>query len=189
MAPPHERGDTRRVPPFQVSLQVEVEFQDAVSEAWLKSVAEQTLVAGGAATDTAVAVAVAIASDELVRELNQRYRGLDEPTDVLSFSFDHQGHYYGDDRPPEPADVTSFVLPPEAPAMLGDVIISYPQAQRQAAEAGHSVERELAVLLAHGILHLMGHDHESPGEEAAMNEVVARALAGLATAGAGPSES
>ncbi len=176
------------MPPFQVSLQVEDEFQDAVSEAWLKSVAEQTLVAGGAATDTTVGVA--IAGDELVRELNQRHRGLDETTDVLSFSFDHQGQYYGDDRPPDdPAESSAFVLPPEAPGTLGDVIISYPQAQRQAAEAGHSVDQELAVLLAHGILHLMGHDHESPEEETAMNEVVARTLAGLATAGAGPAES
>ncbi len=181
MTPPH-RGDTRRVPSCQVSLQVEDEYHDLVSEARLKSVVEETLIAGGRAADTAVTVA--IAGDGLVRDLNRLHRGLDETTDVLSFSFDHHGQYYGDEEPQNGPEVDpEFVLPPEVPATLGDVIISYPQAQREADEAGHSVEQELAVLLAHGVLHLMGHDHEGPEEEAAMNEVATRALAGVTTAG------
>ena len=57
---------------------------------------------------------------------------------------------------------------PDSAADLGEVVISYPQAVRQAREAGHPVKRELATLLAHGLLHLLGYDHEDPEDEAEM---------------------
>ena len=63
---------------------------------------------------------------------------------------------------------------------LGDVIVSYPRAVAQAEEYGHSVERELAYLVVHGVLHILGHDHEMPDEQAVMR---AREEAALAASG------
>ena len=82
---------------------------------------------------------------------------MDEPTDVLAFYMLPQGE--GDD---------SFALPMDEVTRLGEVIISYPQAVEQAREQGHSLGRELALLIIHGILHLLGYDHEEPEEEAKM---------------------
>jgi probable rRNA maturation factor len=89
-------------------------------------------------------------ADEMSR-LNHQYRGVEGPTDVLSF---------GCDEPcPTPGD---------EPITLGDVVIAPEEAERQAAELGHSVEHELDVLLVHGILHLLGYDHEAEGDSGAM---------------------
>ena len=63
-----------------------------------------------------------------------------------------------------------FALPPGQTGGLGEVIISYPQAQRQAIKVGHSVKQELALLVAHGVLHLLGYDHGEPQEEVVMKE-------------------
>ena len=130
-------------------------------------------------------LSVVVADDESVAELNRRHRGLDEITDVLSFSNVHAGTYYGTEHP-ETADDRSmeFVLPPGQQPDIGEVIISYRQAVRQAREAGHTDLRELATLIAHGIFHLLGYDHEEDGEaqvmrsreQAAMAELVSRGL-------------
>jgi probable rRNA maturation factor len=76
----------------------------------------------------------------------------------------------------------SFALPPDGVTRLGEVIISYPQAIEQAREQGHSTERELALLIIHGILHLLGYDHEEPEGESEMRkkerELLERCLAG-----------
>ncbi len=89
-------------------------------------------------------LSVLIGGDAELRRLNRQYRRLDAPTDVLSF---------GDDG-------ASFVRPPGMPRLLGDIAISYERAEAQAAEYGHSIERELAFLTVHGVLHLLGYDHE-----------------------------
>jgi probable rRNA maturation factor len=88
-----------------------------------------------------------------VQRLNRDYRGVDEPTDVLAF---HMLPHNGIASP--------FVLPPDGVTRLGEVIISYPQALAQAKEQGHSAQRELALLVIHGVLHLLGYDHEESGE-------------------------
>jgi rRNA maturation RNase YbeY len=62
------------------------------------------------------------------------------------------------------------VLPPGEFEGLGEVIVSYPQAERQAAAAGHSIDREMALLVAHGVLHLLGYDHLSAEDETAMRD-------------------
>lgn len=110
-------------------------------------------------------------SDREMRRLNREYRGKDDTTDVLSFE--------GDYRPATEATAsstltsastsastsaaTSAAMGPSMPRLdhLGDVVISLPTARRQAAEAGLSVERELQELLLHGVLHCLGHDHET----------------------------
>ena len=149
-----------------VAVQVFDEFQDAVCASWLERVCRAVLEQEGVRQ----AVSLVIADDETVRALNAEYRGLYKTTDVLSFAFDNQGEYYGDgDAPSDWSADENFVLPPGESAGLGEVIVSYPQAVRQAEDAGHSVERELAHLITHGILHLMGHDHMDDDEEAVMN--------------------
>ncbi|MGQ9547181.1 MAG: rRNA maturation RNase YbeY [Roseiflexus sp.] len=103
----------------------------------------------------AVEVGILIADDAELQRLNQVYRGVDAPTDVLSFA--------GVD------DSDGFVRPPDAPRYLGDIAISWERVIAQAAEYGHSHERELAFLVVHGMLHLLGYDHErSPSDEADM---------------------
>jgi probable rRNA maturation factor len=84
-------------------------------------------------------VSIALVTDARARSLNRRYRGLDRPTDVLSF----------------PAEG----VPGPHPCPLGDIVIARGVAARQAAAAGHSTATELRVLALHGLLHLMGYDH------------------------------
>jgi probable rRNA maturation factor len=82
-----------------------------------------------------------------MRSLNRRYRGIDRTTDVLSFS-QREGQF---------ADIRSDIL--------GDIVISVPAAVRQARELNHSLGHEIERLLVHGLLHLLGYDHErSPAE-------------------------
>jgi probable rRNA maturation factor len=89
-------------------------------------------------------LAVCFVSDRTMRSYNRRYRARDATTDVLSFP-----------------DGTSQAL--EGGRHLGDIVISVPEAERQAREAGHAVSREIRILLLHGYLHLLGHDHATDG--------------------------
>jgi probable rRNA maturation factor len=96
-------------------------------------------------------LSVALVDEEEMAHLNEQYRGVEGATDVLSFGCD--------DPCPTPGD---------EPITLGDVVIAPAVAERQAAELGHSVEHELDVLLVHGVLHLLGYDHEAPDDAGAM---------------------
>ena len=153
--------------PFQARLRVFPEYASQVPEDWLAPLSDRSLALAVGETFASALAGVVIADDETVRDLNRRHRGLDETTDVLAFSNISEGRYYGDE-PPQSTDAEAFVTPPGQTADLGEVVISYPQAVRQAQEAGHSVRRELAALLAHGLLHLLGYDHEDPDDEAEM---------------------
>lgn len=106
-------------------------------------------------------LSVVLTTDAEVHELNRVYRGVDRTTDVLSFA----------QREGEDAD-------PSDP-LLGDVVISMDAVERQALDYGHSREREVAFLTVHGILHLLGWDHEQPQEEAHMMAKTEEILAGL----------
>jgi probable rRNA maturation factor len=103
-----------------------------------------------------VEVSVVFADDDYIQELNCQYRGKDTPTDVLSFALEEG----------EEPDI--YEGPPET--LLGDIVISLETAIRQAESFGHSLERELAYLTVHGMLHLMGYDHETDEEKAAMRQ-------------------
>jgi probable rRNA maturation factor len=133
-------------------VQVARPFRSALRAAWLRRIARRVLAVEDAGPTE---LGVVITDDATVRELNSRYLGIDEPTDVLSFGLGEK-----DDVP--------FALPPGEAPSLGEVIISYPTAVRQAEEQGHSVEAEVAHLLVHGILHLLGYDHVETGEERIM---------------------
>lgn len=162
----------------QVSVHIFEEFSEIVSPEWVRAVVTGTL---SIEPDwSSESVSVVIADDQSVTELNRAHRGLNETTDVLSFSNRHSGQYYGEGGGREMAtDETGFVLPPGYSADLGEVIVSYPQVRRQASEAGHTAQKELVVMLAHGILHLLGYDHERESDAAEMFSLQGRAIAAL----------
>ena len=93
-------------------------------------------VLAAAAPRSRASVSVLLCGDARMRRLNREFRKIDRPTDVLSF-------------------------PAGEPAFLGDVAIDVPYAARQARKRGHALDREVQLLLAHGVLHLLGHDHET----------------------------
>ncbi|WP_042197569.1 rRNA maturation RNase YbeY [Paenibacillus camerounensis] len=98
-----------------------------------------------------------------IHELNLEYRGIDRPTDVLSFAMNEAGE-------DEPEIIYAFDDDEygEVPNSLGDIIISVTRAKEQAEEYGHSLERELGFLFVHGFLHLLGYDHQDAESEAEM---------------------
>ena len=148
-----------------VSIQIFEEFDGLVSERSLGRAAQVTL----DHERVGRSLSLVIADDATIQDRNKRYRGLEETTDVLSFAFDNQGHYYGEDSPSTDwTEEVQFVLPASEGNGLGEVIISFPQAVRQAADAGRDVDDELAQLVTHGILHLLGHDHMEQDEQRVM---------------------
>jgi len=134
---------------YSVDVQVAEALQPAVIDTVLIERAVRTTLTQQAYAQT-VEVSIYVTTAEEVQQLNRDYRAKDAPTDVLSFADD------GADSP--------FVLPPDMPRYLGDVAISWPHVVAQAAEYGHSDARELAFLTVHGVLHLLGYDHERGAE-------------------------
>jgi len=118
-------------------------------------------------------VSLTFTDDEGIRELNRRFRGVDAPTDVLSFPM-RDAWEEGPDA--EPAGDAAF----EEEEPLGDIVISLPRALAQAEEYGHSAEREIGFLFVHGLLHLLGYDHDTAERE---REMFSRQEAVLAKAG------
>ena len=100
-------------------------------------------------------VDVILVDDAEMKGLNLEYRGIDATTDVLSFAMQE-----------DLEDETPF--PEEDDILLGDVVISFPRAIAQSEEYAHSLERELGFLFIHGLLHLLGYDHQTTAEESTM---------------------
>jgi len=136
----------------EIEILVEKEIRGLVDEGWVREIAQTVL--NGEGVVPPYEVGLVFTDSETVKQLNRDYRGVDEPTDVLAFYMLPQKE--GDD---------SFAVPPDGVTRLGEVIISYPQAAEQAREQGHPTERELTLLIIHGMLHLLGYDHEEPEEE------------------------
>lgn len=111
-------------------------------------------------------VDVTIVDDEEIHELNREYRGMDKPTDVLSFALDEDS---------EDSDEPELVGGPEE-HLYGDIIISAETALRQAEEYGHGLEREMTYLAVHGMFHLLGYDHMTEAEKAEMRAKEEEAL-------------
>ena len=154
------------MPVMEIDVLVDEAFEGKVSADWLKGVARLVLEAEGA--DPTAAMSLVITGQDEIRQLNAVHLGEDEPTDVLAFPLQ-----------PDEDEEDGFILPPDGAVHLGEVIISYPQAEIQAGERGHPVQRELAVLLVHGVLHLLGYDHDTPEREARMKAREAALLARL----------
>lgn len=145
-----------------VSYTIDIQVDESVTAA----VDSEAIIAAVAATlrqeaiDTAV-LTVVITSDEAVQALNRDFRGIDAPTDVLSFAARE-----------EDEDAPDIALPPEIAAelasFLGDLVIAFPYSARQAVHFGNSVTAELQLLAVHGTLHLLGYDHQEQAGEDAM---------------------
>lgn len=149
---------------YVIEVQVAETISAAVDTGLLEQAISAALTAEGV-TDP-VEVSVLISDDAQLHALNRDYRGVDAPTDVLSFGDEDNG---------------SFVAGPEQARYLGDIAISYERVLEQTSEYGHSPQRELAYLAVHGTLHLLGYDHEHGPEEAATMR--AREEAVMATLG------
>ena len=101
-------------------------------------------------------VDVSLVDDKTIHEINKNYRNVDRVTDVISFAFN-------DDKDPKDQINDETTL-----RMLGEILICLPQAKRQAKAIGNSLERELGFLFVHGLLHLLGYDHQTKEEEGVM---------------------
>ncbi|MDO8491548.1 MAG: rRNA maturation RNase YbeY [Dehalococcoidia bacterium] len=148
----------------RIDIEVQTPFKRSVTKKWLRQVVTAVLEAEKIEN---VELSLLIADDETVHRLNRTYRGMDKTTDVLSFALG------------EGLQTFAFVMPPDQPRQLGEVIISYPQTKRQASEQGHPVKRELALLVVHGVLHLLSYDHETDADAALMRPKEAALLSRL----------
>ena len=148
------------MPPLgpRITVTVFPSFKRRVTQKRLRRVALAALDAAGALPEQRE-VSLVIADDDALLELNERHRGDATVTDVLSFASRHDGPDEG---------ISDFLTPNGEPEELGEVVISYPQAERQAREAGRAVAAEVETLVVHGVLHLLGYDHAEPGEEREM---------------------
>jgi probable rRNA maturation factor len=158
-----KEDDLRRAE-VELDAQIEPEFAAQVDLASLRQLAERALAVEGIAGP--VEISLVITDDGAIQGLNATYRGIDQPTDVLSFPLTVPGQADG------------FVSPPDQPFSLGDIIISFPRAREQAEEYGHSLARELGYLMVHGLLHLLGYDHENEDEKRVMRSKEEAALGG-----------
>ena len=150
---------------MEIDVSVESGLEGCPETGWLRSVAGKALAAQG--VKNRAELGLVIVGQEKIRQLNLSYLEKDEPTDVLSFSM----------LPEQPdGGPAHFVAPPDGIEHLGEVIISYPQAVIQAEEHQHSVKRETAILMIHGVLHLLGYDHDKPEPEQQMKAKEAETL-------------
>ena len=114
-----------------------------------------------------IEISLALVGDGRMRKLNKMYRGKNRVTDVLAFSHKSVLPYLVKAFPPvEKKTKVEFVNPPDGIERLGEVIICYPRAKKQAKQVGHSLEKELALLFIHGLLHLLGYNHEKDAKAA-----------------------
>ena len=155
----------------RVEITIQKDFQPRLSRTRLRKAALSALDA--AIPRQPCQLSLAICDDDTIRQLNRDYRGVDEVTDVLAFSSHYPGPWQGDDAPP--TDRTSgqdaFVMPPEEAAFIGEAVVCYPQMCRQAAESSTPPENELALLVVHGVLHLLGYDHQKREQERVMKKM------------------
>ena len=136
---------------------VEMEPESGFSPELLENAARLVLDLSGAPDADLTLV---LTGDEQIQALNRDFLGIDAPTDVLSFPADE----------PDPETGRQY---------LGDVVFSLPRATEQAAQRGHAVQAELQLLVVHGVLHLLGHDHAEPEEKERMWVAQAEALTRL----------
>ena len=115
------------------------------------------------------ALSVSIVGDRKARQLNKQYRGIDKPTDVLAFPSLEM------DKPDR------FARPPSKYLYLGDIVISYPQLLQRAAKENTLVDDMAAFLVTHGVLHLLGYDHEKDDEATVMEKLEDQILLSLQT--------
>ena len=150
-------------PALQVHLRIDSAFAEKAKRSSLRQAVRTAFESTG--EKRSGELTLVITDDTQVKKLNQAYRGVDAMTDVLAF---------GDSLVAD-----SFVQSPEVPIYFGDIVISYPRSVEQATAHGHPVEEELSLLVIHGVLHLLGYDHEKESGRERMWLVQSTALARL----------
>lgn len=152
--------------PIDPDISVTVEGGDwpPEADAAARAAARQALRHAAPEAPARLVVDLTLTDDDAQRRLNRTWRGKDAPTNVLAF----------------PAADLAAALPPGAPCLLGDVVLALTTIRREAAEQGKPFLDHLRHLVVHGVLHLLGHDHQEPAQAAAME---AREIAILAELG------
>jgi probable rRNA maturation factor len=145
---------TKKTSPARINIQISARYADKVKPALLRKTAQATL--EQQRVKNHVELTIVITGNAQLRALNRTFRDVDEPTDVLSFA-------------------TTDHLQPDS-LYLGDVVISYAKAKEQAKAGGHPVEAEVQLLVVHGVLHLLGHDHYTGAEKNVMWKAQAATL-------------
>jgi probable rRNA maturation factor len=148
--------------PYEIDVQVQLQCGDELPAGRIQRAVEWVLDVGHASAGSGISVV--ITTDEEVRRLNRQFRGVDRPTDVLSFAAD----------PP--------LIPGEVEPYLGDLVLALPYIQRQAEAEHHAVSDELILAVIHGTLHLLGYDHDTAEHQSEMWSIQARALQALGVA-------
>jgi probable rRNA maturation factor len=141
-----------------INFQVKRNIKLPVQKSTLHHAAQLTLDLENVTSESSMSVV--IGDDALLKKLNQKYLGIDEPTDVLSF-------------PSSEHDPDTNLL------YLGDVVISLPRAESQASAGGHPLVEELQLLVVHGTLHLLGYDHRVSTDKKKMQVAQERVLTQL----------
>lgn len=136
---------------YLINVDADDGIDERVDVSALVAMLERVLMEDG--IEDGAGLAVVLADDVLLRELNLRHREVDAPTDVLSFPADE-----GEETP----------TPEGEPEYLGDIVVSVESVERQAEGAGLAAGEELSHVVLHGLLHLLGYDHEEADEEAVM---------------------
>ena len=154
-------------PPRGLKINAYVEPHYPIKKSLVTSAAQSALKAAN--VKAKVELAVSVIGDRKMRNLNREFRGIDEPTDVLAFSYSLQT------GPP----AGGFVTPPSPYLNLGDVIISYPQLINRAADEETMVDEMAQLLVVHGVLHLLGYDHDKPQEATEMESLEDTALSSI----------
>jgi probable rRNA maturation factor len=154
------KRQTMRNNSSNMDMQIDSQFVDAIDVDAIKQQVQRTLAA--VAANRPANLTIVITSDQTIQQLHREYLGIDEPTDVLTFS-----QTEGDRLPEESTD----------PYYLGDVVVSYERAADQAGEYGEPIERELCRLVVHGTLHLLGYNDLNERARAKMWELQENLLA------------
>lgn len=137
-------------------IQIDERFQACVEEAWLTAAARAALHACGR---VGLSLSIQVVDDDEMRRYNRIYRQQDAPTDVLSFAV-QEGSPISSEMP--------GTLAAELASELGDLLLAFPYASRQAERHGHSLAAEIQLLVVHGSLHLLGYDHDTPARRTEM---------------------
>ena len=144
--PRQKQNPTKKIRPPRINVQIGARYADKLKPVLLRKTALATL--DQQRVKHHVELTIVITGNAQLRSLNRAFRNVDAPTDVLSFA-------------------TTDHLQPDT-LYLGDVIISYSKAKEQAKAGGHPVEAEVQLLVVHGVLHLLGHDHYTEAEKNVM---------------------
>lgn len=159
---------------MEIAIEIDEAFAATVNPAPIMEALRQTIRRFNKSIILASGLNIIITDETTIRQLNQQYRGIDAPTDVLSFEND--------------SDFDFPILDRMASNHLGEIIIAYPVAKAQAISRGHSPLDEIILLAVHGTLHLLGFDHDTPENKEEMWAAQEQIMADMDLAHVQPTE-